>query len=129
MTFSASRLAIGLMLAATGCMAGPNYHRPAAPVADRWVAADGEARVRTGDDVSTVGWWHVFDDPTLDHLVDVAYRENLTLQAAGLRVLQAQALRGVAIGGLYPQTQRTTASYRRSVVSAETVAPVTNRYG
>ena len=120
-------LPLVLSLGVTACMLGPNYRRPPAPLADQWVTA-GDARVRTDDDVSTVGWWRVFDDPTLDRLVHIAYRENLTLQAAGLRVLQAQALRGVAIGGLYPQTQRVGASYTRSIASKENVTPITNRY-
>ncbi len=35
-----------------------------------------------------------------------AYGQNLTLQAAGVRVLQARAQLGIAVGDLYPQTQQ-----------------------
>ena len=108
-------------------MAGPDYRRPPAPLAERWTETD-LPNVRTGEDVSTVGWWHVFDDRVLDRLVETAYHENLTLRAAGLRVLQAQALRGVAIGGLYPQSQTLSASYSRSIASRETGVPITSRY-
>jgi NodT family efflux transporter outer membrane factor (OMF) lipoprotein len=58
----------------------------------------------------------------LDQLVEHAYRQNLSLQAAGLRVIQAQARRGVAIGGLFPQTQEINASYSRTRSSANQVA-------
>ena len=51
-------------------------------------------------------WWTVFHDPALDRLIDIAYRQNLTLMAAGTRVLEARATLGVAIGEFYPQTQQ-----------------------
>src|SRR5262249_52870132 len=50
-------------------------------------------------------WWTVFSDATLNRLIDLAYHQNLTLLAAGTRVLEARATLGVAIGELYPQTQ------------------------
>ena len=51
-------------------------------------------------------WWTVYHDPTLDRLIDLAYDQNLTLMAAGTRVLEARATLGVAIGEFYPQTQQ-----------------------
>ncbi|MGH2745163.1 MAG: efflux transporter outer membrane subunit, partial [Thermoleophilaceae bacterium] len=72
-------------------------------------------------------WWRVFGDPALDDLVAFAYRKNPTLEAAGLRVVQAQAGRGVAIGGLWPQRQALSGSYTRSYLSLNTVTPVLNR--
>ena len=50
-------------------------------------------------------WWHVFNDPVLDGLIDRAYKENLTLRIAGLRVLEARARLGIATGRFFPQTQ------------------------
>ena len=47
----------------------------------------------------------MFNDATLNRLVDLAFRQNLTLMAAGTRVLEARATLGVAIGEFYPQTQ------------------------
>ena len=56
-------------------------------------------------------WWTLFDDPTLTTLVETAYRQNPSLQAAGARVLEAEASRGIAIGTLYPQTQEAAGAY------------------
>ena len=42
---------------------------------------------------------------TLNHLVDLAYHNNLSLQAAAVHILQAQAQLKVAIGELFPQQQ------------------------
>ena len=50
-------------------------------------------------------WWGVFNDPVLNQLVRLAYEQNLSLQAAGARVLEARATLGAAIGEIYPQQQ------------------------
>ena len=42
----------------------------------------------------------------LGRLTDRAYAENLSLRIAGLRVLEARAQLGIAVGGLYPQDQQ-----------------------
>ena len=100
-----------LLPTAWGCMVGPNYAPPAAPVAPSWLEAD-QAGIRS-EAAAAERWWTVFDDPVLDRLVDLAYRQNLALQGAGLRVLQAQARRAIAIGSLFPQRQALNADYRR----------------
>jgi outer membrane protein TolC len=72
-----------------GCLkVGPDFHRPAAPVSPAWVEKDG-GRVRD-EPADFRGWWKVFNDPVLDRLIDMAYGQNLPLQIAGTRVLQAR---------------------------------------
>ncbi|HMF14252.1 MAG TPA: efflux transporter outer membrane subunit, partial [Gemmataceae bacterium] len=56
-------------------------------------------------------WWAVFNDATLNSLIDAAYAQNLTLRVAGARVLQARAQRGIAVGNLFPQTQQAVGGY------------------
>ena len=101
-----------------GFKVGPNYGRPAASVADDWIDTD-DQRVRTELPDNPM-WWEAFDDPTLNELVQSVYEQNLTLRAAGMRVLQARAMRGVAVGGLFPQTQEAFGSYQRNQISAST---------
>jgi NodT family efflux transporter outer membrane factor (OMF) lipoprotein len=68
-----------------------------------WIAAD-NVRIKTeASDYSA--WWKVFNDPVLDSLIESAYRQNLTLQIAGLRIIQARAQLGIATGSQYPQLQ------------------------
>ncbi len=86
-----------------GFKVGPNYQRPAAPVATDWIDSDDQRIRKQEDDLSH--WWSVLDDPALDALVADAYRQNLTLRDAGFRILQARALLGVSIGNFFPQTQ------------------------
>jgi NodT family efflux transporter outer membrane factor (OMF) lipoprotein len=100
---------------------GPNYCPPAAPVADRWIDAD-DARVRSDSD-EQVNWWTVFrdekdnPDEKLNALVLEAYRQNLTLRQAGMRILEARAQRAIAAGSLFPQTQQAVGSYSRNKFS------------
>jgi NodT family efflux transporter outer membrane factor (OMF) lipoprotein len=104
-------------------MIGPDYRRPAAPVADGWVARDATGIARDAEPIGP--WWETFGDPTLSDLIATAYRQNPSLQAAGVRVLAAQARRGIAIGTIFPQTQKVVGSYARNQASenAEIVPP------
>jgi NodT family efflux transporter outer membrane factor (OMF) lipoprotein len=104
--------AIVFAVAGSGCLVGPSYRRPSADTAGAWIESNG---ARAGGPQER--WWRMFDDAALDELVERAYRENLSLRAAGLRVIQAQARRGVAIGGLFPQTQQVSGDYTRTRIS------------
>ena len=89
-------------------MVGPDYKSPPAPAAASFLEANQpsvETRRQEYQD-----WWTVFHDPVLDRLIAIAYNQNLTLVAAGTRVLQARAELGVAIGDFYPQSQQATSS-------------------
>ena len=101
-----------------GCKVGPDYCKPAAPVAEQWIDAN-DKRVNTGCD-DLCAWWKVFSDPSLDALICTAYHQNLTLREAGFRILQARAQLGIATGEMFPQTQNLTASYSRIARSNQT---------
>lgn len=87
-----------------GCMVGPDYQPPAAPLAPAWNET-GDQSVVT-DEIESWAWWQTFQDPVLDRLIELAYQQNLTLQTAGVRVLQARAELGIAAGQFYPQQQQ-----------------------
>ncbi len=94
---------------------GPDFVAPEAPVQDAWVGETEEEVLTESTDLST--WWQVFDDPILTQLVSSAFQQNLTLQAAGLRVIEARAELGIAIGEQFPQTQDGVGSYAYNRVS------------
>jgi NodT family efflux transporter outer membrane factor (OMF) lipoprotein len=93
----------------SGCTTlGPDFTLPEAQVQPAWIdieRADFEPEQPPEDG----RWWTVFGDPVLDRLIDIAYRQNLTLKTAGVRILEARAQLGVAVGQLYPQQQQATA--------------------
>ncbi len=94
---------------------GPNYSTPPAPVADDWIDGSNPALQRHAADYSH--WWAALGDPVLDNLVYTAYQQNLGLQAAGMRILEARAQRGIAVGSLFPQKQEAIGSYRYEKIS------------
>jgi NodT family efflux transporter outer membrane factor (OMF) lipoprotein len=110
------------LLLVTGCMIGPDFSRPKVAVSDKWLES-GDQRVSTGS-ATYRNWWTAFNDPVLDRLVEQAYRDNLSLRQAGVRVLQARAQLGIAIGEVFPQTQQAvgSAQYFRTSDRSESAA-------
>jgi NodT family efflux transporter outer membrane factor (OMF) lipoprotein len=101
-------LLVPVLLTFAGCMIGPNYQRPKVSISPSW-GQTGDQRVST-ESTTYRDWWRAFNDPVLDRLVARAYRDNLTLQQAGVRVLQARAQLGIAVGEVFPQTQQVIGS-------------------
>jgi NodT family efflux transporter outer membrane factor (OMF) lipoprotein len=103
-------LVISIFLGLSGCVkVGPDFVRPDSSVSSDWLEA-GDKRI-SNQAADYRSWWRAFNDPVLDRLIDTAYRQNLSLRIAGVRVLEARAQLGVSIGSLYPQTQRAFGSY------------------
>jgi NodT family efflux transporter outer membrane factor (OMF) lipoprotein len=93
-----------LALLVSGCMVGPDFVRPDAQVEEAWLQQHNQIIKSEPEDLSE--WWSVFNDPVLDDLIEIASRQNLDLQNAGLRIIEARAQLGIAVGSQYPQTQQ-----------------------
>jgi NodT family efflux transporter outer membrane factor (OMF) lipoprotein len=91
-----------MLLACT--QVGPDYQQPELEVAEEWPVA-AKAGLQTHPD-ELIAWWHSFDDAVLTDLVQRAYQRNYSLEAAGLKVLEARAQLAIAVGSAYPQSQR-----------------------
>ena len=99
----------------TGSRSVRTIARPCAAVADHWIdERDPNLSTSPPNDEQ---WWRTFNDPTLDWLVQTAYRQNLTLRIACFRIVEARAKRGIAAGNLFPQSQQATGDYTRNQVS------------
>jgi NodT family efflux transporter outer membrane factor (OMF) lipoprotein len=132
---AATWLATIALFMLSGCaMVGPDFTKPAAPVADSWTEQDktnASRLVSTGQDETDYrDWWKVFQDPVLDTLIKKAYEDNPTLHIAGLRVLEARALLGYAEGTLFPQHQAITGDILSNGLSKNdfAYAPGMDRY-
>ncbi|EEX94505.1 outer membrane protein [Vibrio orientalis CIP 102891 = ATCC 33934] len=66
-------------------------------------------------------WWQQFNDPTLNQLVEMASQQNLDLEAAGLRIVQARSLLGISTGLQYPQVQAVSGNLTRAYVNDQGV--------
>jgi len=99
--------ALGILLLVSGCTkVGPDFVKPDAPIAEQWSETGELQLIPTQTDHED--WWEAFDDPVLDKLVNEAYNQNLTLQIAGLRIIEARAQLGLAAGSAWPQQQQAT---------------------
>ena len=105
-------LALVLALFASSCKVGPNYSTPPAKVAGQWTQS--LALTNQHHSAADTYWWRYFDDPVLDQLVETAHRNNLSLQGAGVRLLEARAQLNKSIGNLFPQQQGISGSVNYS---------------
>ena len=97
-----------VLILLSGCAVGPDFVRPDAPSEDAWIDSD-VPQIKT-EPADLIDWWKVFNDPVLDSLIETAYSQNLPLQIAGLRIMEARAQLGVAVGSQYPQLQQLSGS-------------------
>lgn len=117
LTAAAQLTASGALL--TACAVGPK-----APVADLPVAGAGAFVGSASPTVSTAAarddWWRLYEDPTLDALIQQAFAENNQLEAVFANLRAVRASLSEARVGRFPTTT-TSAQAQRSRASAATV--------
>ncbi len=102
-----------------GCAAvGPNYTRPTMEPPARW----NETREKVGPSVALdqTAWWDSFGDPLLSELIVQAVKNNLDVQQAKERVVQARATLASTRASLWPSATG-TGSVTRSKSSENVV--------
>lgn len=90
----------GLLLLTTGCMVGPNYKVPPAPMTPAFKEApasdakpiEGWKPATPGDAASRGPWWQAYGDAQLDALEDEVDPANQTLRMAEANFRQARTL-------------------------------------
>lgn len=80
---------------------GPNFEPiDTVKLPESWSKSDTEKA-----ELMTTQWWKQFNDPILNNLVEAANQQNLDIEAAGLRILQARMVYGISDALSYPQVQ------------------------
>jgi len=99
-----SRLTVAVLLASTasGCMVGPNYHRPATTAPRSFKEAKGWEPAQPSDAADKKDWWTVFGDPTLDELESRVAVSNQTLAADEAAYRAAHAIVAEDRAALFP---------------------------
>ena len=87
------------LLLLSGCVVGPDYKPPVAALPTKY----SEAAAKPADNVTLTPWWESFRDKKLNGLVHEGMSENLTVQQALERIVEAQANVVVAGAGALPQ--------------------------
>ncbi len=99
-----------------GCAVGPDYHpsEPSLPTSWVGVTETHQPSVVTDQPADLARWWQQLGDPTLTALVEEALRANLSLALAEASLRQARAVRGIAVGGLWPSAIASAAYQRQT---------------
>jgi len=93
-----------LALAASACAVGPNYRAPQTPTDAGAPFVSAKPAIATAE-APPPDWWRLYDDPTLDGLVQQALTENQDLKVAAANLLKASGVLAQARAGLFPTTQ------------------------
>jgi NodT family efflux transporter outer membrane factor (OMF) lipoprotein len=90
-------LAAALLLLTAGCMVGPKYSRPSAPIApafkesSEWKEGDGWKVAQPNDTALRGKWWELYGDTKLNELEEQVDPSNQTLKEAEANFRQARA--------------------------------------
>jgi multidrug efflux system outer membrane protein len=114
-------MACWALVALAGCTVGPDFRRPHVEVPTAWkgVGTSAPALPVTAEERELARWWTLFQDRTLNLLVERAVESNLDLKLAEARIREARAAKGTASSSLGP-TASGGGSFRRSRSSAST---------
>jgi len=105
-------LATALVLGATGCAVGPNYHRPEVAVPQNFKEAAGWKPATPNDDAARSAWWEVFQDPVLNQLEGEILVSNQSLLQAAANYEEARQLARADHATLFPSLSA-VGSYQR----------------
>jgi NodT family efflux transporter outer membrane factor (OMF) lipoprotein len=103
--------ALAALAPLAGCMVGPDYERPPAPVPadykeDGWKPAEPRDAARRDD------WWSIYDDPVLDGLEKQIDISNQNLKSAEAAYDEARAVVAEGVSGLFPTLSLTGSGTR-----------------
>jgi len=123
----------GAALLTAGCMVGPNYHRPAAPLSIHYKELAGWTPAQPADMDSKGNWWRIYNDKRLDNLESRVEISNQTVREYVAQYAEAQATTEEARAQLLP-TLGITAGVTRGTSgggfgSAATTAAATTTVG
>ncbi|MGR5231056.1 TolC family protein [Vibrio rotiferianus] len=115
-------LAILSVLGLSACTTlGPDYVHPEQSALPSDWSVEKAAQDTQQSEQKLQQWWQQFNDPTLNQLVEMANQQNLDLEAAGLRIVQARSLLGISTGLQYPQVQTVSGNLARAYVNDQGV--------
>ena len=121
--------ASAFLLALTGCATiGPDYRPPEENLAPFHNAQKVEARPAQGPAAPLDRWWTAFNDPALTRIEERVFAQNLELQAAKERVIQARAGARAAGAKLLPHVDATGQAVSERASLEDPVAAIASAF-
>lgn len=118
-------LALLPALALSACVVGPNYVRPSQPVP---ASGPGGTLAETARSTAVTAtplperWWRLYDDPTVDRLVQDALAYNTDIRVAAANLQRARAILSEQRGARLPTTDLSAQYTRQQGNSANAAA-------
>lgn len=103
------------VLCLSGCMVGPNYHRP-----DLDIPASYRYEVQDPKGSLDISWWKEFQDPVINCLVEEALANNYNVKIAAANIEQAAGVLIQTRSQLFPQIGYSASGMRQRL--SETTA-------
>jgi len=113
------------LLALTGCMVGPDYHRPDVATPAAYKEAGDWKTAEPKDEAPRGNWWEIYGDNELNGLVAQIEISNQNVLAAAAQYRQALALLGVAQSGYFPTVSGSMSDNRAQGTSSSTTGTST----
>jgi multidrug efflux system outer membrane protein len=109
-----------------GCMAGPDYRRPDVTLPGQFPEMS-DAATRASAAVPAQ-WWHLYNDPLLDELVDSALTSNADVAQALARIDEARAVLRAANASFFPELDLGANAGRQALSNASPTPRVVSGY-
>src|SRR5271170_3265813 len=113
------------VLLVSGCVVGPNYHKPDAPTAPAFKESavvpppnlpdGGWKQVSPNDSALRANWWEMYQDPQLNQLEQQVAVSNQTLKASYEQYMQARAAIQVYRSQYFPTVQAGPSATREAL--------------
>jgi NodT family efflux transporter outer membrane factor (OMF) lipoprotein len=111
---------LAALLMLTGCMVGPDYHKPDVTTPAAYKEAKDWKAAEPKDDAPRGHWWEIYGDADLNALVSQVEISNQNVLAATASYRQAQALLDVAQASYFPTVTGALSGSRGAISSAGT---------
>jgi outer membrane protein TolC len=112
-------LLLSAALCLTGCMVGPDYHRPAAVLSMHYKELAGWVPAQPADIDPKGAWWSMYNDPLLNRLESRVAISNQNVATYAAQYAEAQAIVQETRAQLFP-VLGATAGVTRTHVGAGT---------
>ncbi|WPO98307.1 efflux transporter outer membrane subunit [Pseudomonas sp. HR96] len=104
--------ALATLVVLGGCMVGPDYQRPTAPISTQFKEAAGWKAASPQDELPKGPWWELYQDPQLNALVSQVQLNNQNVAQYAALYRQALGLVDQSQAGLFPTLTATGDSTR-----------------
>jgi hypothetical protein len=119
-----SLAALGMTALLAGCAVGPDYRRPDVALPSSYPQSD---QAPAGQGTVSPEWWKLYNDATLNGLIDATLKNNVDMRKAIAQIDEAEAVFAEASTGLFPEIDLNASSTkaRSSTLTAQKLPPGT----